>query len=102
MRSVCGFFYRRRLFDSSLVVDGRLRGARGDRRHHGEPLRVSRPVRGPQGVQQPAAAEPLRRRQHGVHNQRTVDSALVGMASAVVVHHRQRRTGTANNEYCNY
>jgi hypothetical protein len=39
----------------------------------------------------------VRRRQYGVHHQRTVDGAVLGVAGTVVVRHRQRCTGNNNN-----
>jgi len=56
-------------------------------------MRFPRSFRGPQGVQQPFAAQPVRRRQYGVHHQRPVDGAVLGVAGTVVVRHRQRCTG---------
>lgn len=89
------FSYRRRLFNRGHVVDGRLRGTGGDRGHDCESMCVSGPVHGPQGVQQPVAVKPMRCRQYGVHNQWAVNSAVMGMASAVIVRYRQRFAGNA-------
>jgi len=61
------FFYRRWIFVHSYVTNGRPHGARGDYRHHSEFMRFSRSVHESQGVQQPFAAQPVRRRQYGVH-----------------------------------
>lgn len=82
------YVYRRRFFDHSHLVDGRPRGTGSSHRHDRESVRVPRPVYRPQSVQQPVAAEPVRGRQHGVHNQRTVDCALLGVARVVLVCHR--------------